>query len=41
MIMLNELPDEADQIESFVDALSRMPDHRDNRGKKKIFFQRL
>ena len=39
--MLNELSDEADRIESFVDALSRMPDHRDNRGKKKIFFRKL
>jgi len=35
--MLNELPDEADQIESFVDALSRMPDHRDSRGEKRSF----
>ena len=35
--MLNELPDEADRIESFAEALSRMPDHRDNRGKKDLF----
>ena len=39
--MLKELPDEADRIESFVEALSRMPDHRDNRGKKKNFFRRF
>jgi hypothetical protein len=35
--MLNEFPDEADHIESFVEALSRMPDYRDNRGKKRSF----
>lgn len=35
--MLNELLNESDRIESFVEALSRMPDHRDNRGKKRSF----
>ena len=39
--MLNELPDEDNRIESFVEALSHMPDHRDNRGKKKNFFRKL
>ena len=35
--MLNELPDEDNRIGSFVEALSRMPDRRDNRGKKRTF----
>jgi len=32
----DELSCENKQIVSFVEAMSMMPDHRDNRGKKKI-----
>lgn len=34
--MSNELSCKNNQIVNFVEALSMMPDHRDNRGKKKI-----
>jgi hypothetical protein len=34
--MNNELSCENKQIVNFVEALSMMPAHRDNRGKKKI-----
>lgn len=34
--MNNELSCKNKQIVNFVEALSMMPDHRDNRGKKKI-----
>ncbi|MCP4346738.1 MAG: hypothetical protein GY795_14575 [Desulfobacterales bacterium] len=37
--MRDELSYKKKQIVNFVEAVSMMPDHRDNRGKKKIFIQ--
>jgi hypothetical protein len=39
--MIDELSCEDNRVGSFVDALSRMPDQRDNRGKKKNFSRKL
>ncbi|MCI5147690.1 MAG: hypothetical protein D3923_19670 [Candidatus Electrothrix sp. AR3] len=38
-IVSDELSYKKKQIVNFVEAVSMMPDHRDNRGKKKIFIQ--
>ena len=37
--MSNKLACENDQVPNFVDALDKMQDYRDNRGKKKNFCQ--
>jgi len=37
--MFDKLAGENDQISNFVYCLSNMPDHRDNRGKKKNSYQ--
>jgi hypothetical protein len=39
--MIDELSLEDNRFGNFVDALSCIPDNRDNRGKKKIFFRQL
>jgi hypothetical protein len=34
--MSDELPYEDNRVANFVESVGMMPDHRDNRGKKKI-----